>query len=135
MKEVPHTEEETWTDLPLLGRTLSAVEVDPTLHQIRFTLTDGTKYLMYHEQDCCESVEIEDICGDVQDLVGEPLLQAEEYSRSGGDADLEETETYTFYRFATLKGVVTIRWYGTSNGYYSEAVDLIEVSDWYKGIN
>lgn len=75
----------------------------------------------YHEQDCCESVGIEDICGDLTDLVGSPILQAECVGTEGAELAFGD-EQWTFYKFATIKGSVTVRWYGRSNGFYSTRV-------------
>ena len=113
----------------MLGKTMTNVEQYGD-DMIIFTADTGEVWNMYHEQDCCESVTVEDICGDLQDLVGAPLFVSEEVSNDGvTDTDLDnqgnpdnESHTWTFYKFATIKGVVTIRWYGSSNGYYSESV-------------
>ena len=113
----------------LKGKTFSSIIVNKPIrgdHSIEFHLVDSNKYYyMLHDQDCCESVTIEDICVDVNDLVGSPILVADETTNEGKDED-NETFTWTFYTLRTLKGTVTIRWYGTSNGYYSEGVDLYE---------
>lgn len=104
----------------LKGRVLSKVEVESD--EIRFYLTDTHFVRMYHEQDCCENVYISDINGDVNDLVGTPLLLVEE---SSNNEEIGWTSTtWTFYRFRTIKGDVDIRWNGSSNGYYSESVDI-----------
>lgn len=117
----------------LKGCTLDAIEVSVNKDRIMFTLTDGRQFLMYHAQDCCERVYVEDIAGDLADLVGSPILEAEEASNSNdpspADDGLPESYTWTFYKLATIKGSVTIRWYGTSNGYYSESVDFEDVSN------
>ena len=119
----------------LKGKTL--VAVDATDEEVVFTTDDGEIYRMYHCQDCCESVYIESITGDLNDLVGEPILRAEasedlfdilkNIDKEEDDYD-DESHTWTFYKLATRKGYVDIRWYGASNGYYSESVDFEKVT-------
>ena len=109
----------------LKGKTLSSIKADD--YEIVFETTDGERYRMYHEQDCCESVRVEDIVGDLEDLVGSELLIAEEVDgESPADFEAYESYTWTFYKFATRKGYVDIRWLGQSNGYYSESVSFIK---------
>lgn len=115
----------------LTGKTLTAVEVNKeTDDLIKFATSDGRLYVMFHSQDCCESVGIHEIVGDLEDLIGTPLLSAEEVSNSGEEAnkpdEFAESWTWTFYKLSTIKGSVTISWLGTSNGYYSERVDFNE---------
>lgn len=122
----------------LIGKTLTGCKVAERKDVIDFTTSDGLLFRMYHCQDCCESVEIESITGDLEDLLGSPILVAEATSSDapldGVTVDQEgESFTWTFYKLATIKGYVDIRWYGTSNGYYSEEVDFAEVREFEVG--
>ena len=111
----------------MLGKTFVQVTGSVGDGTMTFETAKGERFMFAHSQDCCESVSIEDICGDLQDLVGEPLLLADEVE---GETPVDfnerdhESVTWTFYKFATRKGYVDVRWLGESNGYYSEGVDL-----------
>lgn len=99
---------------------------------LTFIASNG-KYMMYHERDCCENVYIEDICGDLNDILYSPILIAEEVTSKDEEppeAGYDTSYTWTFYKLATIKGSVTIRWFGTSNGYYSESVDFIKIESY-----
>ena len=122
----------------LIGKTMTSVErIDD--YVIRFESTEGETYKLYHEQDCCESVGIEDICGDLNDLVGNPILLAEEVTSNQINPEgvkvrvkvpeYQGSSTWTFYKFATIRGSVTVRWLGESNGYYSETVTFEDSGD------
>jgi len=123
----------------LKGKTLKSVVNNGD--ELLFTTDDGEEYRQIYYEDCCASCSVEEIHGNLEDLVGSPILMAEEVSSSEPNTELqakrakekseaeaadeyyyfEDSETWTFYKAATIKGSVTIRWYGSSNGYYSES--------------
>lgn len=114
----------------LLGKTLTGISgLANGSDGVMFFCSDGTEYTMHHYQECCEDVEVEDVVGNVADLLGTPILRAEEVA----DHDVNppagrdpESHTWTFYKLATIKGYVDIRWFGASNGYYGEGVDFYQ---------
>ncbi len=143
----------------LLGKTITGITNESGRkgivqgdEEILFLCEFGEKYRMLHHSDCCEYVAIEDICGDPEDLIGSPILVAEEASAEDDDTSedheplvkqeimkgilldkqiMQEQDdasaTWTFYKLDTLKGGVVIRWYGSSNGHYSEEVSFEKV--------
>jgi hypothetical protein len=108
----------------MIGKKFSEVVVDKDNRCILFICKEGL-YKMHHEQDCCEDVHIESIVGDISDLFNSPIENAEEVIAEGKAPEDEfDSTTWTFYKFKTYRGYVDIRWVGTSNGYYSERVDI-----------
>lgn len=110
----------------MIGLTMVSVKTDNNDEEMWFTSDDGRIFKFFHDQDCCEYVSIEDVAGDLQDLVGSPILMSEEVKSNPPPSSA--LGTWTFYKFATVKGYVTVRWYGESNGYYSEDVSMYEVT-------
>lgn len=110
----------------LKGKTIESIRLSKNMESIEFSCDDGFTYRLMYHHDCCASCSIEDICGDLDDLIGNPLLVAEEVSSENENPpgvpipDYQDSFTWTFYKLDTIKGGVTIRWYGESNGYYSE---------------
>ena len=121
---------EEWNEInfnDLKGKTIKTITgLCKDSEEAIFICTDGTKYRMNHYQSCCENVYIEDIYGDVEDLIGSEILVAEEIKGANIPPKKESHDSYTwtFYKIATAKGSVDIRWYGVSNGYYSESVSF-----------
>ena len=116
----------------LKGKTIQSITgAKAGSEEILIETSDGRDYKMYHYQDCCESVSVEDIVGDIKDIIGSEILLAEEVTSNqnpdGVKKEYQDSFTWTFYKLSTIKGSVTIRWYGESNGFYSESVYFEEL--------
>lgn len=126
-----------WIDYPtadawkvlngLIPVEILGTEKDEVL-QIRFS--NGLEAQWYHRQDCCESVYINEVIGEWSDLIGIPLLFVEERVNPPEAPEFVtnppyiDSYTWTFYTFRSTKGTVDVRWFGSSNGYYSERVNF-----------
>ena len=107
----------------LIGKTIT--EVEDSEYNVTFKTSDGSTYEMYHEKDCCEVVYLEDITGSWDDIVGQVVTDA---FVNTNDVDCDDgEEMWTFYTLETFKGAVTLRWNGSSNGYYSIGVGFFKV--------
>lgn len=118
-----------WSEFSVLaGKTIkSIVGAEVESDHITITTDDDMVMQLYHEQDCCEHVCVEEVHGDPSDLIGALVGSAEEESTEippGDDNEWYESSTWTFYRIHTNKGPLVIRWLGTSNGYHSERVTV-----------
>lgn len=112
----------------LLNNTFVDIKVyeDKEVHFIR---EDGSRVIMYHQTDCSETVFLEEVIGDLDNLLNIPITMAEEVKQDLDDyADAEIM--WTFYKLATVKGYVTLRWYGDSNGFYSVSVSIYDEKPW-----
>lgn len=111
----------------LIGLTLVSATQEGSDRMI--LKTEDRSFLFYHSQDCCESVSIHEVEGDLKDLVGQPITQAtEEIDQYQPGGECADSVTNTTFMFATSKGRVVVKWIGSSNGYYSESVSFVETT-------
>lgn len=113
----------------LKGKVIKSIHgLDKYSDLIIIETYDGDLLLMFHDQDCCENVWLEDfvyngtIIGD-SPTTFVPILVSEERTDSQ-DTDWG-SQTYTYYTIASVFGQLDLRWLGESNGYYSEEVSTI----------
>ena len=119
----------------LKGVVLIGIEGKLGDEEMIFVVDNGDKYKLYYEADWCASCDIVDIVGDLEDLIGSSILMAEEITNEQDTnpdgvviPEFQESFTWTFYKLATIKGYVTISWYGQSNGYYNESVSFTKIT-------
>lgn len=114
----------------LFARRIKAIDgLERGSDDVRIILEDDGYIHQYHETDCCESVSVEQVDGDVQKHIGATIYSIEVKVLDYNDLPAgtlnytPESLTATFYTMKTSKGYLDWRWFGESNGYYSERVD------------
>ena len=123
----------------LHGKTITAIDgAEEGSEATVFTCGDGSSYRMYHIQECCENVRLEEVVGDPKALVGQKVLAAfestnrDEISSRRGEiprpSPWSESWTWTFYTIRTMTCTVVFRWLGESSGNYSESVYFRQVT-------
>ena len=89
--------------------------------EYKFKLRDLGTLTFWHYQECCESVRVQSITGDPALIIDQEIIFAEEDSVRSDTAN----KTTTTYILRVPSGAeLKIVWFGASNGYYSEDVDM-----------
>lgn len=106
----------------LIGKTIiniSGLEEESEEVVITTRSSDGVTELhtFWHEVGCCEEVWLEDF--EKPTANGGLIISAELSTEINKGCN---NETWSFYKIETTKGELFMRWYGASNGYYSEEV-------------
>lgn len=93
-------------------------------------LTDGKpeRFVIYHPQDCCESVYLDSVEGKIP-LSPFRIIKISETCETGEEecGDVWEKQTYVF---DTDEGNFVLKFYGTSNGYYGTSVFIGTAADY-----
>lgn len=97
--------------------------------EVTIMFTDGSCLKFYHQQDCCESVLLEDYDITPEWLVDSKIISVEERIYRSGEGieplnTYDQSYTWSFYAIKTSSSTMVLRWYGESNGWYSETVDI-----------
>lgn len=90
----------------IAGKTVDDIrDCKPESGSVTFRFDDGTYCTLGYHRGCCESPHVDDVAGNLDSLVGQVVVTAEEHSFDSSDGSL-----WTFHRISTGKGAVTIRW-------------------------
>ena len=123
----------SWKIVPfesLKGKTFKNIIINDSRTNISFITEDNEWYTLNHKQECCESVYLEDVDNDINELIGSKILLAElrtntsDIHKGERDFDTYSSRTWSFYTIGNINTTCVIRWFGASNGCYSEEAEL-----------
>lgn len=115
-----------WHDL--IGQTITEISAPIGDAEILIRTAQGG-IRAFHEVDCCESVDLMRVDGDVETLIGGVVTMAEDDTGCvppdwAEKAYEGESVTWTKLTLGTASGSVHFWVCGSSNGYYSETLEF-----------
>ena len=117
----------------LKGKTITSIQGSKSDDgDTIITTSDGSIYTLTHIQDCCEHVRVYGSVGNIDDVLNEEVIAAEDTNPmdnpNAPDYKIYDSATWSQFRIVTNKGTFEIWWLGESNGYYGETVSVIKNS-------
>jgi hypothetical protein len=106
----------------IVGKVVSSIVKLDDHKGLEINVKGCGAFRLKHLQECCEQVWLDDVCGDLTDLIESQILKAEL------TVNINNRGTWSFYHIATMKGHVTLRFCGTSTGCYSTTVDFYKLT-------
>ena len=113
-----------------IHKNCSSSETD----SINFVTKKG-EYSLTHNQECCESVWLESVDGNLNDAIGDTVISFELETNVVKPEPVDEYcyvaeyGMWSFYKLTTSKNMFTIRFMGESNGYYSVCVEFYRINE------
>lgn len=109
----------SWNINEMSGKTIKECNYNKDYEEIILIMTTGERYKIYHDQDCCELVNIYWSQSNIKNIIDKTIESLEEVSQR---PDIEgDSMTITNYIFTFTDGTkANLYWVGESNGYYSE---------------
>jgi len=105
--------------LDLVGKTIVRGDMRKGADKVWFETADGMLFTMFMYEDPMteQAVWLEDVVGDMDIILNTEILKAEVVTREsqGDPASDWRYQDWTYYKLATIKGYVDMRWCGVSS--------------------
>jgi len=113
----------------IVGKTIESVSRtgEEFSEEVRFETQCGRRFVIRHNQDCCEEVRIQSVEGDLQSLVGKRTNRASSEFDNELPEGIEKGDLESYTRSIFCINDVVITFFGFSNGYYDESATMQEI--------
>jgi hypothetical protein len=131
-----HGADQAILDIYFLGQEIVDIFVNHDKSEILLVNKWGGQCKLFHDYCCCEHFEFLDLDVDelYQTLYHKPITQVELVTKEKDDTKDDPqygSGTWSYFKLSTNNGTVTLRGYGSSNGFYSEEPDAQFSGRWF----